>query len=868
MGLQSIADWLMDSPHFQARLNQLTARAAAHSIGTALAQAASVDDTPLDWPYLIHCASILGSSKSAQAQDAALRIAQFALITSETPEPVKVGAALVLEALANVPALELAKRRKHLAPDYGSKAPIPMQMDRLRNSLQNAIIRSDDGEFPANNFQRRVWDAATDSQWVSVSAPTSAGKSFVLIEWIGEHLRDKKNALVVYVVPTRALISQVFSDLREFVGREGLGEEVNVSSFPDQKEVKEGLHNVFVFTQERLHLFLLSLGGASEITAVIIDEAHKVGDRYRGVLLQQMIEWVASQAEDAKFIFSSPFAANPEYLLSEAPADSKKSAFVAEVATVNQNLIWVAQAPRKPKKWNLHLCRGSDLIELGQIDLSNKPDGKRKRLAFIAAAVAGNEPGNIVYVNGAEEAEDVAELIYQLSTEIPASDDINNLIDICRKSVHQEFKLSKFLRRGIAFHYGNIPQIVRLEVERLFKADVIKTLVCTSTLIEGVNMSCRNIFIRGPQKGRGNPMPNEDFWNLAGRAGRWGKEFQGNIFCIDPEDENAWGSKTAPRERKPYAMRRTTDKILSGPEDFIKYVRDGAPRLPAKDREYEYVFSYLLSIHMRKGSVLKAPWALRFPNHSLDEVASAIAEASAHASMPLEAIERNPGISPLAMRELYDFFMSRPAALEAYVPADPDSEDAVSSYDAMFQLIHEKLMSPSLGGPPGRSLAVAILVQQWMKGRPVPAIVNKKYKNLISRGKSANFPTVIRSVLEEVESVARFSAPKYIACYSDVLKLAMRATGNSDLVEEIIDLGTFLEFGASQVTQLSLMALGFSRTAAIEISGRIAADSLTEAKCDEFIRAQDWLNEPVSELVKREITEFIKMRSPAPSSDV
>lgn len=864
MGLQSLADWLMGNRQFQARLNQLTARSAAQSIGPVLSRAASVDGIPLDWPYLIHCASILASSKSAQAQDAALRIAQFALITPETPEATKVAAALVLETLANVPAIELAKRRNHLAPDYGSKAPIPMQMDRLRNSLQNAIVRSDDEEFPANHFQRSVWSAAKASQWVSVSAPTSAGKSFILVEWIGEHLREKKNALVVYVVPTRALISQVFSDLREFAGREGLGEKVNVSSFPDRKEVKEGLHNVFVFTQERLHLFLLSLGTASNITAFIIDEAHKVGDRYRGVLLQQMIEWVASQAERATFIFSSPFAANPEYLLSEAPADSKKTAFVAEVVTVNQNLLWAAQAPRKPKKWNLHLCRGDDLIELGQLHLSNKPNGKRKRLAFIAAAVAQDAPGNIVYVNGAEEAEDVAELIYQLSEEIPAGDDINNLIDICQKSVHKDFKLSRLLRRGIAFHYGNIPQIVRLEVERLFKADVIRTLVCTSTLIEGVNMSCRNIFIRGPQKGRGNPMPNEDFWNLAGRAGRWGKEFQGNIFCIDPEDEDAWGSKTAPRDRKPYAMRRTTDKILAGPEDFVKYVRDGAPRLPTKDREHEYVLSYLISIHLREGSILNAPWASRFPNHSLEEVASAIAEASTHASMPLETIERNPGISPLAMRTLYNFFVSRPAELEAYVPADPDSEDAVSSYDDMFQLIHDKLLSPSLGGPPGRSLAVAILVHQWMKGRPIPVIVNKKYKNIIFRGKTANLPTVIRNVLEDVESVARFYAPKYIACYSDVLKLAMQATGNSDLVEDIIDLGTFLEFGASQVTQLSLMALGFSRTAAIEISGRIAADSLTEATCEEFIRTRDWPNEPVSELVKREIAEFIKVRAAHP----
>ena len=28
----------------------------------------------------------------------------------------------------------------------------------------------------------------------------------------------------------------------------------------------------------------------------------------------------------------------------------------------------------------------------------------------------------------------------------------------------------------------------------------------------------------------GHPMEPHDFWNLAGRAGRWGDEFQGNII--------------------------------------------------------------------------------------------------------------------------------------------------------------------------------------------------------------------------------------------------------------------------------------------------------------------------------------------------
>lgn len=859
MGLQSLSDWLLSNHDFQERLTRLTVRSAAESIGGGLVPHDAVAKGELDWSYLLHCATILANSEKGSGQEAALRIAQYAITAKDSTAATRTAGAIILETMANRPALNLAIRRSQLPKDYINSAPIPARIDSVRNKFDSMLLRNDSVTFSANRFQKRVWAALKNSDWVSLSAPTSAGKSFILIEWIGEHVRENVSALVVYVVPTRALISQVFTDLRDYFSEQKLSEAVNVSAFPDAKEIRQG-SNVFVFTQERLHLFLLSIGGPKNITALIIDEAHKVGDRYRGVLLQQMIEWVSKTSWKTKFVFSSPFAINPEYLLTEAPSQAKTDAFVAEVATVNQNLLWIGQANRKPKKWNVQLCRNEQLFDVGTIELRHKPDTKRKKLAFIAAAIANNEAGNIVYVNGADEAEEVADLIYQISLDRAPSDEINSLIDICRKSVHAEFKLAKFLRRGVAFHYGNIPQIVRLEVESLFKADLIHTLVCTSTLIEGVNMSCKNIFIRGPQKGRGNPMPNEDFWNLAGRAGRWGKEFQGNIYCIDPTNEDAWGEASAPKARRPYAIQRTIDRILSDPAPFLKYLQDGAPKVNQKERELEYVFSYLSGLHLREGGVSKARWAARFPEDTIKRISNAITSASQEADIPAAIIDRNPGVSPLAMRALLDFFIENSNYLEDLIPIDPDSEGAVNNYAMIFEIMSNKLLATSLGGFEGRSMAVAILVHQWMKGLPIPVIIEKKIKYLTKNGKSFRISSLIRGILDEVESVARFHAPRYVACYSDILRLAMRKTGMESLEGDIVELGTYLEFGASQRTQLSLMALGLSRTAAIDISARIADDDLSEGGCIKFLQKLNLADERFSALVKREIEEVLKNR--------
>ena len=96
------------------------------------------------------------------------------------------------------------------------------------------------------------------------------------------------------------------------------------------------------------------------------------------------------------------------------------------------------------------------------------------------------------------------------------------------------------------------------------------SLVCTSTLIEGVNLSCQTIVLRGPRKGIGHPMEAHDFWNLAGRAGRWGDEFQGNIICIDPQNAQAWPDGVP--ERAGFPIKRESDAVIEQGDSLADYL--------------------------------------------------------------------------------------------------------------------------------------------------------------------------------------------------------------------------------------------------------------------------------------------------------
>lgn len=863
MALRDLGGWLLDVPGFRRQSDNVMVDAACNELGIRFTRREEYHNLTHDWSYLLFAASVLAQSDKGLCQAAALRIAQTCLCDGAANDVQRDSAALVLDVLANHPAINLAVQRYLLRPLFETRLPGGARLDYSRRAYEHSITAHGNKPLRVNRFQKQLWEEVRNQGWMSVSAPTSAGKSFILARWICELMRALEVATVVYLVPTRALISQVERDLRELFGRENLSD-VSVSAIPALK-VDESTpairKRVFVLTQERLHILLLAHPDLS-VRALIVDEAHKVGDRQRGVLLQDVIERLGAANAELQVLFASPMTSNPEVLLADAGENLAVRAFANEDVTVTQNLFWVSQRTRKPKLWDVSLCVRDTNISLGFVELRASPSPESKRLSFVAHAISGMSNGSIVYVNGAAEAEKIAGQLYDLiGTEVEgeASGDLQALIELAQHVVHKKFLLATSLRRGVAFHYGNMPLLIREEIERLFSAGTIKYLVCTSTLIEGVNMACRNIFMRGPKKGRGNPLSAEDFWNLAGRAGRWGKEFQGNIFCIDADRESLWGKDGPPRERTRLPIRRTTDDVLSDPSELIQFIKGKAPLEAAKNRpELEYVFSYLAGIYARHGGLLKAPWAGRHKAAELAELADVVEEAIDSLSIEPEIISRNPGISPFALDDLLKYFRERGGDIEELLPSDPSSSDAAQTYAGIFGRLCIRAC-PNLGPEGGRAFMHAILVTQWMQGYPLARLIENRIKYLKSRNKQLNIAAEIRSVMNEVEQIARFEAPRGLSCYCDVLRQYLQEIGREELIAQFPQFDVFLELGVNQQTQIALIGIGLSRTSTIAVSELITADSLTETQVLQWLANNEdlWSHSSLPVLVKKEIERVL-----------
>ncbi len=804
------------------------------------------------------CASLLAESDDGCCQDVALRIAQFCLEQSDVSQTYKDAAAVVLDSLANRLAVELAQQRNLLQEDVPDRLPFPLFQDWIKRSIANSITLKDSQAIMVNHFQRLFWEQAHKQDWISLSAPTSAGKSYILNRWLADYLLDAPRGTIVYLVPTRALIHQVQQDIDSLLQKEEI-KGVSIVTVPVRSYLRTSSANVLVFTQERFHILLGEKDSETTVDLLIVDEAQKIGDGYRGVLLQQAIETAVHRNPSCRVIFASAMTKNPAILLDDAPADTSSLPIRREDVMVNQNLIWVSQLPRDPMVWNVELILDAEPIEIGKIQLVSRPSPASKRLPFVAFALGNRRGGNIIYVNGAADAEKTAKQVFDLlgkRDNLDANSEIQNLIELIKKTVHPLYSLAGVLQRGVAFHYGNMPQLIRIEIERLFRANHIKYLICTSTLIEGVNMPCQSIFLHGPTKGRGKPMTASDFWNLAGRAGRWGKEFQGNVMCVDARNDQVW-KNGAPVSKTSFHITRKADEVLNKAEELLTFIEKGTPRAEAQDKPYlEYVFSYLMSCHILNGNITQAPWTRRFPDDIVQKIAEIVERVVADLSTPPEVILRNPGISPIAMDDLLHYFQERTAkkekGVEGLLPVFPESDDGVDEYRKILHRINKYL--GNVFGPPKRVSQLALLIIQWMQGHPLARIISSRQKHYGSE----NISNLILKTMQDVEEIARFQAPKYLGCYVGLLRVYLQRIDRQDLVQKLFELNVMLEFGVSQTTQLSLMGLGLSRSSAIALSELITDDSLDEAGCLEWLAEQTWMTQDMPALIKREISELLR----------
>ncbi|WP_219908773.1 DEAD/DEAH box helicase [Vibrio splendidus] len=166
---------------------------------------------------LVSHASILSLGIDDEINESYEIITRLLEQTKGDSKLVKGAAEVILSRIGNFPGRELLRNRYVIE----NSIPAPLRLEIIARESENTILDESENEIQLTDFQIQLFNSLEDEQNLSISAPTSAGKSFVLNLSLSNQIRVNQSHSIVYVVPTRALISEVSMRVRNAIKKIG-----------------------------------------------------------------------------------------------------------------------------------------------------------------------------------------------------------------------------------------------------------------------------------------------------------------------------------------------------------------------------------------------------------------------------------------------------------------------------------------------------------------------------------------------------------------------------------------------------------------------------------------------------------------------
>ena len=340
-----------------------------------------------------------------------------------------------------------------------------------------------------------------------ISAPTSFGKTFCIFEYIAKH--QPKN--VVLIVPTLALIEEYFRKIiRKY--KNAFKQYKVHTNVTEMDEYGNDVNNIFILTHDRIVNENLC-DRIPDIDFLVIDEVYKLEtDKNNDRVLVLNIAYYRLAKKSKKYVLLAPFIGKVED---------------TELLTMNP-MFW--RTEYSPVINDVHTIEVLDEKERFAIvqRILNEKCRDEKTLIYFPTVTSLYK-----YISSDLTSQPLLE-------EIPSN--VQYFIEWAKEEIHDEWCIVKALERGYLVHNGQIPLGTRtFQLDCYDENKQYNRMLCTSTLLEGVNTSAQNIIITRPSRKSNKPGESFfeafDFFNLVGRTGRLTEGFVGNAYYIKgPKD--------------------------------------------------------------------------------------------------------------------------------------------------------------------------------------------------------------------------------------------------------------------------------------------------------------------------------------------
>lgn len=254
---------------------------------------------------------------------------------------------------------------------------------------------------------------------------------------------------------------------------------------------------IAVFTQERA-LRLLSKNNI-HFNILFIDEAHNIlKDDPRSILLSRLLAKNRGLNPNQNVIYLSP-------LIEDA-----HSLKIAQEQSINQHKI-----PFNIKEPEIYeFCTDGNVTKYNRFVNEQYHIGQFKDMFDYINSTSATK--NFLYNYRPVSIELAAKVLAKHLPELVNSEPINNLIKILKQEVHEKFYAVDYLKHGVVYLHGKLPDLIKEYLESKFKNLVeIKYIIANSVILEGMNLPIDNLYILNTYS-----LGGKELTNLIGRVNR------------------------------------------------------------------------------------------------------------------------------------------------------------------------------------------------------------------------------------------------------------------------------------------------------------------------------------------------------------
>jgi hypothetical protein len=370
--------------------------------------------------------------------------------------------------------------------------------------LSDNIISKENEKYFFHEEQKYLKNILDSGKNLIVSAPTSFGKSLLIEEMVA----SKKFKNIVVIQPTLALLDETRKKLKKYQ------ENYKIIIRTSQESSKEK-GNLFLLTAERV----MEYRDLPKIDFFVIDEFYKLSakrDDERSDILNNAFYKLLQQKPVPQFYLLGP---NIDKI-----SDGFTEKYNADFYKTNYSLIE---------------NKIEDVYSLHKVKFSKPRKFKEfKEEILFELLLSLKEEQSIIYCSSPSRVRELAEKfsLFLEKKGIKKSEELP-LVEWIKRYINPQWNLINFLNFEIGINDGALQKHINSSMMDYFNDKKLKYIFCTSTIIEGVNTSAKNVFFFDSTKGKQNLIDYFDYSNIKGRSGRMMIHYVGKIFNFNPPPE-------------------------------------------------------------------------------------------------------------------------------------------------------------------------------------------------------------------------------------------------------------------------------------------------------------------------------------------